>query len=250
MKCDWKIYVKILKTKAKGVLNKERKNLKKMGAVVLAVLVFSGGTLIFYKIKGEPKINNKPAEIVEMKAKDLDRTKLFLENVEQLKSGVYSVSTLVFGEENMRMNETFGESAKDYVVVQGDFRIKYSIDITRIRMRYDFNKDELVIKVPKDSIGVDSVEILGSIKEIEKYESWGIKLLELLPGFNNDEEMKENAMNQLLLNSKKEAQNYNKNELQTKAERALRELVDSINLNNLKYRIEFVESTTMKIKRQ
>ena len=249
MKSDWKVYVRILKTKANSFINKEKRSLKKMGAFILAVITFTGGTLIFYKIKGEPQINNKPAKVIELKDKELDRTKLFLENVEQLKSGVYSVSTLVFGEENMRMNETFGVSAKDYVVVQGDFRIKYSIDVTRIKMDYDFDKEEVIIKVPKDSMGVDSVEIIGTVKEIDKYKSFGNVLLELLPGFNNDEELKENAINQLLTNSKKEAQNYNKNELQTKAEKALNELIDSINLNDLKYRIEFVDNTSLNIKK-
>lgn len=249
MKSDWKIYVRILKTKATNFVNKEKRSIKKMGALILAVITFTGGTLIFYKIKGEPQINNKPAKVIELKDKELDRTKLFLENVEQLKSGVYSVSTLVFGEENMRMNETFGVSAKDYVVVQGDFRIKYSIDVTRIKMDYDFDKEEVIIKVPKDSMGVDSVEIIGTVKEIDKYKSFGNVLLDLLPGFNNDEELKENAINQLLTNSKKEAQNYNKNELQTKAEKALNELIDSINLNDLKYRIEFVDNTSLNIKK-
>ena len=249
MKSDWKVYVRILKTKANSFINKEKRSLKKMGAFILAVITFTGGTLIFYKIKGEPQINNKPAKIIELKDKELDRTKLFLENVEQLKSGVYSVSTLVFGEENMRMNETFGVSAKDYVVVQGDFRIKYSIDVTRIKMDYDFDKEEVIIKVPKDSMGVDSVEIIGTVKEIDKYKSFGNVLLDLLPGFNNDEELKENAINQLLTNSKKEAQNYNKNDLQTKAEKALNELIDSINLNDLKYRIEFVDNTSLNIKK-
>ena len=249
MKSDWKVYVRILKTKANSFINKEKRSLKKMGAFILAVITFTGGTLIFYKIKGEPQISNKPAKVIELKDKELDRTKLFLENVEQLKSGVYSVSTLVFGEENMRMNETFGVSAKDYVVVQGDFRIKYSIDVTRIKMDYDFDKEEVIIKVPKDSMGVDSVEIIGTVKEIDKYKSFGNALLDLLPGFNNDEELKENAINQLLPTSKKEAQNYNTNELQTKAEKALNELIDSINLNDLKYRIEFVDNTSLNIKK-
>ena len=116
-------------------------------------------------------------------------------------------------------------------------------------MDYDFDKEEVIIKVPKDSMGVDSVEIIGTVKEIDKYKSFGNVLLDLLPGFNNDEELKENAINQLLTNSKKEAQNYNKNELQTKAEKALNELIDSINLNNLKYRIEFVDNTSLNIKK-
>ena len=50
MKSDWKIYVRILKTKATNFVNKEKRSIKKMGALILAVITFTGGTLIFYKI--------------------------------------------------------------------------------------------------------------------------------------------------------------------------------------------------------
>ena len=60
--------------------------------------------------------------------------------------------------------------------------------------------------------------------------------------------IKENAINQLLTNSKVEAQKYDKNELQQKAEKSMKEIVDKINMNKLKYRIEFVDKISIGIK--
>lgn len=242
-----KLYMKVIKNKATRLLSLEKKKLIKMGAIILAVITIAGGILIVFKMKSQPKINNKPAQIVEMKSNDKSKSNLFLEHVEQLKSGIYEASALVFGEEKMRMDETFGESSKDYVVVQGDFRIKYSIDISRIRLAYDFDNEKVTLNVPKDAVGVDSVELLGDVKEIEKYESFGVKALEWI-GINNDEELKESAIRQLLRNSKVEAKNYNKNEVQQRAQKALKELVDTINLHNLKYEIKFVDNASIKIK--
>lgn len=250
MKNNWKYYVDVIKETTGKLLTIEKKKLRQMGAIVLAIIVTASGILVLFKIKGNhPKVNNKPAEIVQIKDNNNDKMKLFLENVEQLKSGIYSVSTLVFGEENMRINETFGESAKNYVVMQGNFKVKYSVDITRIRFDYDFDNEKLILNVPKDSIGVDSVEIMGDLVQLEKHETWLHKLAELIPGFNDDEELKENAIRQLLRNSKIEANKYNANELQTKADKALKELIDTININELKYEIKFVENNKINIKK-
>ena len=60
--------------------------------------------------------------------------------------------------------------------------------------------------------------------------------------------IKENAINQLLTNSKVEAQKYDQNELQQKAEKSMKEIVDKINMNKLKYRIEFVDKISIGIK--
>lgn len=242
MKKEFKMYVKVLQEGSIKLIEKHKKELKKAGAIVLAVVTLAGSILIFFKMNKQPEINHKPAKIIEIKDTKADKKKIFLEHVEQLKSGVYDVTALVFGEENMRMNETYGESGKNYVVVQGDFKIKYSIDIQRIRIDYDFDKEQVVLKVPKDSIGVSSVELMGDIQEIERFESIGNKILDVFPWLNNNEEIKEGAIRQLLRNSKVEANNFNKNELQVKADKALKELVDKINLNDLDYKIEFVEN--------
>lgn len=246
MNNNFKMYMKQVSDKMLAV---EKRRLVRAGAIILSIITFVGGALILYKMNQEPTINNKPAKVVELKDTKKNKTNLFLEHVEHLKSGLYEVSALVFGEENMRMNETFGESSKDYVTVQGNFKIKYSIDITRIKIDYDFDKEEVIFKIPKDAIGVDSVELIGKIKEIEKYESFGKKLIDWIPSFNNDEYLKESAINQLLENSKIEAQNYDKNEVQTKADKAMKELIDTININKLKYRIEFVDNTKINIKK-
>ena len=244
-----KIFIQVIQDKSVKYVEENKKKLVKAGAVILAVITLAGSVLIIFKTNKAPQINNKPAEIVEVKDNKTGKTNLFLEHVEQLKSGIYDVSALVFGEENMRINETYGESGKNYVTVQGNFKIKYSIDVTRIKLDYDFDKEEVILKVPKDSIGISSVELMGDIKEIERYESIGNKIMDVFPWLNENEEIKEGAIRQLLRNSKVEANKYNKNELQTKADKALKELVDKLNLNDLNYKIEFVENTNIKIKK-
>lgn len=248
LKEHMKIYMAVIKDKAEYLVENHKKKLIKAGAIILAVITIGSSVLVVFRMASKPKINNKPAEIVEVKD-GKGKTNLFLEHVEQLKSGIYDVSALVFGEENMRINETYGESGKDYVVMQGNFKIKYSIDITRIRVDYNFDKEEVILKVPKDAVGVDSVEPVGDFTQLERHTSWQIKMIDWLSCFNNDEELKEGAIRQLLRNSKIEAQKYNQSALQVKADKALKELVDTINLNNLKYRIEFVENTRINIKK-
>ena len=207
MKNNFKYYVKMIKDQSEKVLNMERKKLIRIGAIILSVITISGGVLVIFKMKQAPTIDNKPAKAVELKMNnEKDETRLFLEHVEQLKSGLYKVSLYVFSEENMRMQETFGKSGDNFVKVQGDFKIKYSVDITRIRTKYDFDKKEVIFQVPKDAVGVDSVELIGKITEIDRHETWLEKLKDI---FNNDNEfIKESAINQLLENSKIEAQNY------------------------------------------
>lgn len=249
MKTNFKIYMKKIKTEAKYIIKSERKKLMKMGAMVLAVITVVGGIVIIYKMKEPKTINEKPAKVLEITDDKKDDTKIFLEYIEQLKSGIYEVSTLVFGEELMRLNETFGKSSDNFVTVQGNFKIKYSIDVTKIKIDYDFDKEEIILKVPKDSVGVDSVELLGEIKEIEKHETMMEKLKDMIPGLNDNEYMKEKAITQLLTNSKIEANNYDVDNLQTKAEKSLDELISKLNMNSLKYRIEFVENTEISIKK-
>ena len=115
-----------------------------------------------------------------------------------------------------------------------------------MKTKYDFDKKEVIFQVPKDAVGVDSVELIGKITEIERKEDWINKITDF---FTNDDEMiKENAINQLLTNSKVEAQKYDQNELQQKAEKSMKEIVDKINMNKLKYRIEFVDKISIGIK--
>ena len=247
MKNNFKYYAKMLKDKSEELLNIERKKLIRMGAIILSVITVSGGILVIFKMKQTPTIDKQPAKAVELKVQEgKDETQIFLEHVEQLKSGLYKVSLYVFSEENMRMNETFGKSSDNFVKVQGDFKIKYSVDINRIRTKYDFDNKEVIFQVPKDAVGVDSVELMGKVKEVERHETWLEKLKDI---FNNDNEMiKEHAINQLLENSKIEAQKYNETELQKKARESMENIINSINANNLKYRIEFVDNISIGIK--
>ena len=245
MKNNFKYYVKMVREKSEEVLKMEK--LIKIGAIILSVITVSGGVLVVFKMKQAPTINKQPAKAVELKVEQgKDETQIFLEHVEQLKSGLYKVSLYVFSEENMRMNETFGKSSDNFVKVQGDFKIKYSVDINRVRTKYDFDKKEVIFQVPKDAVGVDSVELMGKVREVERHETWIEKLKDI---FNNDNEIiKENAINQLLENSKLQAQDYDANELQQKARKSMEEIINTINANNLKYRIEFVDNTTIGIK--
>ena len=244
-----KIYVEVMKGVTEEVINKHQKKLIKAGAIILTVITITGGVLIIFKMNNKPKINHQPAKIVEVKDSKTGRLNMFLEHVEQLKSGIYDVTTLVFGEENMRINETYGESGKNYVVVQGNFKIKYSVDVTRIKWDYNFDKEEVIMKVPKDAVGVDSVELIGDIKELERSKTWQVKMIDWISYFNDDEEIKEGAIRQLMRNSKIEAEKYDHTELQNKANKALKELVDTININNLNYKIEFVNNTRINIKK-
>jgi hypothetical protein len=244
-----KLYADVIKGVTGEVIEKHKKKLIKAGAIVLAVITVAGGVVIMFKMKDNRKINNQPARIIEVKDSETDRINLFLEHVEQLKSGIYDVTTLVFGEENMRINETFGESGKNFVVVQGNFKIKYSVDVTRIKWDYNFDKEEVIMKVPKDAVGVDSVELIGDIKELTRNKNWSVKMIDWISYFNEDEEIKEGAIRQLMRNSKIEAQKYDQTELQNKANKALKELVDTININNLKYSIQFVDNTRLNIRK-
>lgn len=247
MKTNWKVYVRKIKSNSKRFILSEKKRLVKLGTIILAVITVTGGVIFIFTLNNPHKINNKPAKIIEMK-NDGSESKMFLEHVEQLKSGLYEISSYVFAEENMRMNETFGESSSNFVSVQGNFKIKYSVDVTRIRTEYNFENKEVIFKIPTDAVGIDSVELVGTITELEKHESFGNKIKDWIPMLNDDEEMKEKAINQLLTNSKIEANDYNRNELQIKASKALNNIIDKINQNDLKYKIEFVNKTEIGIK--
>lgn len=245
----FRLRLKYLGNKSNRILIQEKKKLKRIGAIVLAVIVITSGILIVFKAKdSQPTLENKPAkEIVYQNSKSKEE-KIFLERVESLKSGIYSTSQLVFGEEKLRLSATVGESSKDVVTVQGDFRIKYSIDIRQMNVSYDFNTEKVVLNVPKDAISVDSVELIGDIKETHNYESFGNKLKKVVPQWNNDEEMKELAIRQLMRNSKEEANKYDKKDLQNKAKDELNDLVEQLNFSDLKYEITFTNSKTIGIK--
>lgn len=245
-----KLRFKLIKGKCERRLTKEKNKLKRIGAIILSVFVLSTGFLILFKTndKSTPEINNKPAKIVRefnRESKERNESKLFLEHVEKMKSGVYSVNTLVFGEEMMRMSETYGESSKDFVVVEGDFRIKYGIDINQIKIDYDFDKKIVILKVPKNAIKIDSVTLINDIQEVQKEESLLNKIKDI---FNNDDEfIKEVAIRQLLKHSKNQKVNFN--EIEDDAKKELGNLVDKFNFSDLDYKIQFIENKSIGIKK-
>ena len=62
-----KTYIKVIKTNATKLLNLEKKRLVRMGAIILAVITIAGSVLIVFKMNNrQPKIVDKPAEIVEV----------------------------------------------------------------------------------------------------------------------------------------------------------------------------------------
>lgn len=244
----WRINLKYLEGKAKRAIIREKGKLRRYGAVILATIVLVSGVLIVFKIKNkQPELEGKPANEIVKHDKKEDKRKIFLERAESLKSGIYRTTHLVFGEEKLRLDVTVGESSKDVITVQGDFRIKYSIDIKQMDVSYDFNTEEVILKVPKDAINVDSVELIGDIKETYKYESFGNKIKKVIPSLNNDEELKELAIRQLLRNSKSEANKFDRGDLENKAKDELSDLVQRLNYSDLKYKIKFIEPKTIGI---
>ena len=93
MKNNFKYYVKMVKEKSEEMLKIEKKKLIKIGAIILSVITVSGGILVIFKMKQTPTLDHKPAKAVELKVKQgKNETQIFLEHVEQLKSGLYEVS--------------------------------------------------------------------------------------------------------------------------------------------------------------
>ena len=160
MKRNFRIYVKVLQEGSVKFIEKHKKVLMKSGAIILSVVTITGSILIFFKMHKQPEINHKPAKVIEVKDNKSDKRQIFLEHVEQLKSGVYDVTALVFGEENMRMNETYGESGKNFVVVQGNFKIKYAVDVTRIKWDYNF---AIFINISTSIFRTYSSKVFGKI---------------------------------------------------------------------------------------
>ena len=180
-----KINFKYIKTSAMNVIRREKKRLIKLGCVILAVITVAGGILILFKNR-EPELPTKqPAQIIEVKDEEENRTQIFLEKVEKLETDLYQISSYVFSEKNIRIDETVGESSKDYVTVRGNFRVKYSIDMSQKQVRYDFENEKVIVDVPQRAIGVDSIELIGDIIEVDRYDSWFEKVKDI---FNNNEE--------------------------------------------------------------
>ena len=64
IKDNVRVFMKVIEGKSKRFIMKYQRDLKKMGAIILAVITLSGSIIIVFKMKGQEKINNKPAEII------------------------------------------------------------------------------------------------------------------------------------------------------------------------------------------
>lgn len=250
MKRKYMVKCQMFKTKSQRVIMQKRKELKKLGAVILAIITITGGVLFIFRMNNGPTVAGKPAQAIEVNLDSKESEKrIFLENVESVKSGLYKTSMLVFGEEKLKIEETVGNSSKDVVTVEGNFMVKYSIDLRKMDIGYDFNTKEIVVKVPKDAIGVDSVELIDDIHETYRYKSLGNKLLDWIPMLNDDEELKETAIRQLLKNSKVQSKDYDAKELEELAEDELLYRLKSFNFDDVKYKVEFIQPKTIGINR-
>lgn len=232
---------KRLKSSMKKV---NRKMLRKMNKKHIMVLVIVGAcsiAVVSCKIRNaKPTLENKPATVVKSVNDKGDET-LFLERVDSMKSGIQNIGKLVFGEERMSLSETFGVSNNNYVEVSGNFRVDYAIDIESINVISDINKKEVTYEIKQSAVKVNSVMLESEIKETYSHKSFGTKVVDIIPGLNKDEEIKETAMNRLLENSKVEANKFDRAKLQEQAETVFLETVEKLNVSDLKYTIKFVK---------
>lgn len=221
---------KYIKASVKNAVIREKKRLIKLGCIILAIVTVAGGFLIIFKTK-QPTINRQPAQIIEYQKEDDEnsKTQIFLERVEKLETDLYQISTYVFSEKNLRLDETVGESSKDYITIRGNFRVKYSIDMTKKHVKYDFDNEKVIVEIPKSAIGVDSIELIGDITEVERYDSFFEKVKDIFN--NNEEEMKDLAVKRLFDNSRIAAEEQDKNELYELAKKALGDELDDYDLN-------------------
>lgn len=210
--------IRYIKSKVKRIISMEKKKIRKMGYVIITVVIISCGVLIFYKTK-TPMINNEPANVIEYKSDKNNKSKIFLEKVDKLETDLYQISNYVFSEKNMRIDETVGESSKDYVTVRGNFKVKYSVDMKQKYTKYDFTNEKITIDIPKRAIKIDSIELIGDIVEIDRYDSFFEKIKDMFN--NNEEEMKDLAVKQLFDNARISANNQDKEELYDLAKNAL-----------------------------
>lgn len=226
----------------KSVLKKiEKINKKQIKATVLVTssVIFILG---YINIKSKTKyIENKPAQIVKS-INDEGEEELFLERVETMRSGIMKIGKIVFGEEKLVLSETFGTSSSNYVEVSGEFRVDYAIDIDDIITITDEKKMDVVYKIKPTDIEINSVTLINDIEETFEFKSFGTKIIDLLPGLNKDEDIKENAIKQLLRNSKTEAEKFDNEKLKEDAEEVILNLINKLNIcEELNYRIEFIE---------
>lgn len=214
---------------------------KKRAAILLTVVGVCSIVVVSCSLRNEkPKLADKPATVVKS-VSDNGEEKLFLERVDTLKSGIQDIGKLVFGEEKMSLSETFGVSNNNYVEVSGNFRVDYAIDIESINVIGDLEKKEVLYEIKQSEVKVNSVMLESEIKETYSHKSFGTKVIDIIPGLNKDEEIKETAINQLLKNSKIEANKFDKTKVQEQAEKVFLETVEKLNVSDLKYTIKFVK---------
>lgn len=227
--------VKYIVKKLSKISNKKIKLI-----MLLSSSMILSGTYILIKNK-TPYIENKPAQVIKA-INSKGEEELFLERVGIMRSGIMQIGKIVIGEEKLVLSETFGTSSNNYVEVAGNFRIDYAVDIESLTTVIDNKKKEVTYKIKPSDIKVNSVTLIGDIEETFKHKSFGVKVVDLIPGLNKDEDIKENAIKHLLRNSKIEAEKFNEDELKEEAKKAIMNLINKLNINDeLNYKLEFSE---------
>lgn len=235
--------IRYINSKARNIIIREKKRLIRMGCVVLAVIVLACGVMIVYK-KNHPEINNQPANVITYQKENDTKNKIFLERIEKMETELYQLSNYVFSEKNLRIDETVGESSKDYITIRGNFKVKYSIDLKQRYTNYDFDNQKIIIDIPKRAIKVDSIELIGDISEIDKYDSLFEKIKDIFN--NNEEEMKDLAIKRLFDNARSEANNQDREELYKLAENSLE---NELNKYKLYIEINIVNDKSISIRK-
>ena len=103
---------KKLKAKLRKINRTVLRKLSTKHKIVIGIIIIGTTTIIGYSILKDdtPKIENRTATVVKS-INDDGEEELFLERVESMKSGIDGIRKIVFGEETMRLSETFGTSS-------------------------------------------------------------------------------------------------------------------------------------------
>lgn len=235
---------KVTKTITKSTIKvfKRLKTMNKKTLLICGVIttVIIGG-VSYTLFKPDPKINNKSAQHVEVVSEDTGEKELFLEAVTAVKSGISKAKVLVFGDETISITETFGSGSNNFIEVAGSFDVKYGIDLSLVSVKSNEEDKTINLSVPITSIGVNSVTLDGDMKKTYQEKSFMTKVVEIIPGVNKDDEIMENAMNQLMVNAKKEANDYNSEAVNALAEDELIDLIETFNiLQEITIDVEFI----------
>lgn len=183
---------------------RNNRKFKKVIAIGMIVLTVAGGTFVIGKNTFYQPAKDKTVIVKEFEKEDKNAG-MYMEHVQEIKSGLMGTRKLVFAEEQMRVMEKYGPDSNSNVTVEAVFDIGYSIKLDSFKMVLNEKENSIDIYVDAKNIGLDSVSLHGEIKEVARRESIGNKLKDCIPGMNDNEQIKEEAINRLMVNARKKA---------------------------------------------